>query len=149
VHPKSYVHAIVKFNNGITKILIHDTNMTIPIFNSLYEDKKRIKTKELNFEIINNLEFERINLKKFPVVKILKSMPENYSLFETIIVSANDTLVKMFINKEIKFLHISDTLLKIVKNKEFLKYKKINPKNISEIISLSEYVRLKVRSMHI
>ena len=55
----------------------------------------------------------------------------------------------MFINKEIKFLHISDTLLKIVKNKEFLKYKKINPKNISEIISLSEYVRLKVRSMHI
>ena len=149
VHPKSYVHAIVKFKNGITKILIHDTNMTIPIFNSLYEDKKRIKTKELNFEIINNLEFERINLKKFPVVKILKSMPENYSLFETIIVSANDTLVKMFINKEIKFLHISDTLLKIVKNKEFLKYKKINPKNISEIISLSEYVRLKVRSMHI
>ena len=149
VHPKSYVHAIVKFNNGITKILIHDTNMTIPIFNSLYDEKKRIKTKELNFEIINNLEFERINLKKFPVVKILKSMPENYSLFETIIVSANDTLVKMFINKEIKFLHISDTLLKIVKNKEFLKYKKINPKNISEIISLSEYVRLKVRSMHI
>jgi len=149
VHPKSYVHAIVKFNNGITKILIHDTNMTIPIFNSLHEGKKRIKTKELDFTVINNLEFERIDLKKFPVVRILKNMPENYSLFETIIVSANDTLVKMFINNDIKFLDISDTLLKIVKNKELLKYKKIKPKNISEIISLSEYVRLKVRSMHI
>ena len=76
-------------------------------------------------------------------------MSENYSLFETIIVSANDTLVKVFINKEIKFLDISGTLLKIVKNKEFRKYKKIKPKNISEIIKLSEYVRLKIRSMHI
>ena len=38
VHPKSYVHAIIKFKNGLKKILIHDTNMTIPIFNSLYPD---------------------------------------------------------------------------------------------------------------
>jgi len=42
VHPKSYVHAVVKFKNGLTKILIHDTNMIIPIFNSLYQDKKKI-----------------------------------------------------------------------------------------------------------
>ena len=25
VHPYSYVHSIVKFNNGTTKILVHDT----------------------------------------------------------------------------------------------------------------------------
>ena len=36
IHPTSYVHAIVKFKNGITKMLIHDTSMKIPIFNSLY-----------------------------------------------------------------------------------------------------------------
>ena len=36
VHPKSYVHAMVKFNNGLTKILIHDTSMRVPIFNALY-----------------------------------------------------------------------------------------------------------------
>ncbi|MBT7095066.1 MAG: 1-deoxy-D-xylulose-5-phosphate reductoisomerase, partial [Bacteroidetes bacterium] len=34
IHPKSYLHAIVKFNNGLSKLLVHDTNMTIPIFNS-------------------------------------------------------------------------------------------------------------------
>ena len=27
IHPKSYVHAIVKFKNGLTKLLIHDTNL--------------------------------------------------------------------------------------------------------------------------
>ena len=36
IHPQSYLHAIVKFNNGLTKLLVHDTNMKIPIFNSLY-----------------------------------------------------------------------------------------------------------------
>ena len=35
-HPDSYVHAIVKFKNGLTKILTHDTDMKIPIFNSLF-----------------------------------------------------------------------------------------------------------------
>ena len=36
IHPKSYLHAIVKFNNGLSKLLVHDTNMIIPIFNSIY-----------------------------------------------------------------------------------------------------------------
>ena len=27
IHPKSYLHAIVKFNNGLSKLLVHDTNM--------------------------------------------------------------------------------------------------------------------------
>ena len=41
IHPKSYVHAIIKFNNGITKILIHDTDMSIPIYNSIYDNKQQ------------------------------------------------------------------------------------------------------------
>ena len=150
IHPKSYVHALVKFQNGLTKILIHDTDMTIPIFNSLYQDSnKKIKTKKLNFSIINNLNFCKVDLKKFPVIKILKKLPKRHSLYETIIVAANDCLVNMFLNKQIKFVDISKILLRIVNNKEFLKYKLIFPKNIKEIVNLSEYVRLKIRSLDI
>ena len=150
VHPKSYVHAMVKFKNGLTKILIHDTNMTIPIFNSLYEsNEKIIKTKKLDFSVINDLNFNSIDLKKFPVVKILNILPDNHSLFETVIVAANDTLVDMFLNKKIKFLDISKTLLKILKKKEFVKYKKVAPTKVSDIIELSEYVSLKVQSLSV
>jgi 1-deoxy-D-xylulose-5-phosphate reductoisomerase len=39
IHPKSYVHAIIKLKNGLTKIIVHDTSMKIPIFNSLYSSK--------------------------------------------------------------------------------------------------------------
>ena len=42
IHPQSYVHAIIKFKNGLIKMLLHDTDMKIPIFNSIYDDKLKI-----------------------------------------------------------------------------------------------------------
>ena len=150
IHPKSYVHAIVKFTNGLTKILLHDTNMKIPIFNSLYPNfKKKIKSKNIDLEILNNLEFKKIDSKKFPVIKILKMLPDNSSLFETVIVSANDKLVDTFLAKKIKFLDISRILLKIINAKEFKKYKRIKPKSIAQIEQLSHYVSLKIDSLSI
>ncbi|MDA9084724.1 1-deoxy-D-xylulose-5-phosphate reductoisomerase [Candidatus Pelagibacter sp.] len=150
VHPKSYVHALVKFTNGLTKVLIHDTNMTIPIFNSLYPNfQKKIKSKDLDLTTINNLNFKSIDVKKFPVVKILKTLPNYNSLFETVIVAANDKLVDMFLNNKIKFLDISRILLKIINTKEFKKYKRIKPKNVAQIEQLSDYVSLKILSMDI
>ena len=150
VHPKSYVHAIVKFNNGLIKILLHDTNMTIPIFNSLYlNNEKKIKSKKLNIDILNNLNFQTIDKKKFPVIKILKSLPEKHSLFETVIVSANDKLVDLFLKDKIHYLDISKILLKIIGNKDFIKFKDIKPKNINQINKINKDVRLKIDSLSI
>ena len=150
IHTQSYVHAIVKFHNGLTKMLIHDTSMTIPIFNSLYPNfAKKIYSKNLNLNIINNLDFKKVNLSKFPSVKILKTLPKIDSLFETIIVTVNDNLVKQFLNDEIKFTDISKILLKILKNKDFIKYKGIIPKNINDILKLSKYVSFKMKSLSI
>ena len=39
IHKNSYLHAIIKFKNGLTKMIIHETDMKIPIFNTLYENK--------------------------------------------------------------------------------------------------------------
>ena len=150
IHPKSYVHAMVKFNNGLSKILIHDTNMTIPIFNSLYPNfLKHIKSKNLDFSILNNLRFKKIDLRKFPAVKILKILPNQNSLFETVIVSANDTLVKLFLAKKINFQDISRILLKTIKLKEFRHYIKKTPQNTKEIIALADYVSLKINTISV
>ena len=144
VHPKSYVHAIVKFNNGLIKMLIHDTNMTIPIFNSLYPNhEKKIRSNKLDLSIINDLQFNTVDKKRFPIIELLNKLPEKDSLFETIIVSANDTLVHLFLNKKIKFTDISKVLLKIIKQEEFTRYRYIKPKNIEQILKLNDYVSLK------
>ena len=150
VHPNSYIHALVKFTNGLTKVLIHDTNMTIPIFNSLYPNfQNKIKSKNLDLSKINAPNFKKIDIKKFPVIKILKRLPNNHSLYETVIVAANDKLVHMFLNNKIKFLDISKFLLKIIDTQEFKKYKRITPRNIAQIEQLSNYVSLKISSLRI
>jgi 1-deoxy-D-xylulose-5-phosphate reductoisomerase len=150
IHPQSYLHAMVKFKNGLTKLLIHDTNMTIPIFNSLYPKfENKIISNKLDIKKLNTLDLQEINQKRFPVISIIKNLKDTDSLFETVIVVANDCLVNLFIQKKIKFTDISNNLLKILNKKEFIKYKHIKPKNIDEINKLSNYVSLKINSMSV
>ncbi len=149
MHPDSYVHAIVKFENGITKILIHDTDMKIPIFNSIYQNENRkFKSNSLSIKKMNNLNFTKVNEKQFPSIKILNSLKQTKnSLYETVLVSANDELVDLFFNKKIKFLDISKKLILILNLPKFKKMRSIKPKNYRQISSLNEYVRLKTRSL--
>ena len=144
IHPKSYVHAILKFDNGLTKIIAHDTTMKIPIFNTLYPNNdKKLKSNTININSLNNLNFKIIELKRFPMIKLLKFLPSKQSLFETVIVSANDTLVELFLNDKIKFIDIQKKLFMIINKKMFLKFKKKYPKKIQDIVELNNFVRLK------
>ena len=150
IHPKSYVHAIVKFTNGLTKILVHDTDMKIPIFNSIYgKNNKKIKSSKINLSILNNLNFTKVNSTRFPSIKILKMIPNKISLYETIMVSANDQLVSLFLDGKINFSDVTRLLKKIMKMNIFKKYKKRIPKNFNELINLSKFVRLKTNLLSV
>ena len=144
IHPKSYVHAILKFKNGLTKIIVHDTNMKIPIFNSLYSTNKVINSRKLDLKILNNLNFQDIDLKRFPILKILDKLPEKSSLFETVIVSINDKLVKLFLNNRIKFTDISKKMNSMLELKEFKKYKNFKVNKIDDIMNLNKRVKIKL-----
>ncbi len=150
-HPRSYVHSIINFKNGLIKIIAHDTNMKIPIFNTLYsfKHKKRLITNNIDFKKLNNLNIKKINNRKFPLVKILKMLPKKNSLFETVLVTANDELVNAFLQNKIKFTDISKKLIQFLKRKEFKKYKSITPNKIQQILELNEYVRFNINSKSI
>ena len=148
-HPNSYVHAIVKFKNGVTKILIHDTNMKIPIFNTLYLNKSsRINSKKMDIKKLNNLNFNHLSIKQFPSLGLINLFNfKKNSLLETVLVSANDELVDLFLKKKIKFLDISDKLISILKLNEFKKLRTKKPNNLAQIMHLNRYVRLKTRAL--
>jgi hypothetical protein len=104
--------------------------MTIPIFNSIYfNTEKKLKSKNIDMEILNNLNLKKIDKIRFPVIKILNNLSKEDSLFETIIVSANDKLVTLFLCGKIKFTDISNILLKICSMAQFAKFKSIKPNN--------------------
>ena len=145
IHPKSYIHAILKFNNGLINIIVHDTTMKVPIFNTLFfKQNRKLKTNRIDINVLNNLNLNYVNPKRYPIVKLLNFIPDNHSLFETIIVAANDKLVELYLNNKIKFTDIQKNLFKLIKYKEFEKYKKKLPANIEDITKLNDYVRLKI-----
>ena len=150
VHPTSYIHALIKFKTGIIKLIAHETDMKVPIYNTL-EDiiNKKIFTKKIEIEKLNNLNLQNIDKMKFPLTNLLKILPNKISLFETVIVSANDELVNHFLNNKIKFTDISKQLFKVINNKKFSKFRRISPKNVNQILKLNNYVRLKINSKSI
>jgi 1-deoxy-D-xylulose-5-phosphate reductoisomerase len=145
IHPSSYVHAIIKFNDGMIKIIAHDTNMKIPIFNSLNESQINfIKTDKLNIKKLNFLNFKQVDIKRFPSVSLIKKFNDKETLLETIIVLANDELVNLFLLKKIKFTDINLILQKLINMKDIKNYSGKKPGDISSLISLNKLVRLKI-----
>ncbi len=149
-HPKSYVHAIIKFNNGISKILIHDPDMKIPIYNSIYNMKKNVTIKkDINLNILNKLSLSEVDKSKFPLVKILNNLPNTNTLYETVLITLNDFFVYKFLKNKISFEKLMELIFKFSNYPEFVKYKKIKPKKIEDIYKLRDYVSLKLSRISI
>ena len=138
IHPNSYVHAIIVYKNGISKLVIHETTMKIPIFNTIYSKNEIYRGKNiLNLNKLNDLKLTNIMKYNYPITKCLKLLQNKHSLFETVLVSINDILVSKFLEKKINFDEISSTFMEIINRKEFEHYKKIRPKTILDIINLN------------
>ena len=149
-HPKSYVHTIIKFKNGLSKFLIHEPDMKIPIYNSVYyEESKYSKSSPLDFRTLNNLNFQIVEKNKFPLVGLLDTLPKYPSLFETILITVNDYLVNKFLDNKINYLELVKLISEISNLNEFQKFKKIKPRNIKQIYNLRDYVHLKLNTLGI
>ena len=124
--------------------------MKIPIHNSLLFNKKILKLSEnFDYNKMNNLNFQKIDNKKFPVFEILKKLSNNDSLYETVLVTANDVLVELFLKNKIKFYDIYKFLNQILDLKEYKIYRTVKPKNLNQINKLSKNVRLKTLSLSV
>ena len=134
IHPKSYLHAIVTFNYGITKLLAHDTTMEVPIANSIYlNDKKfNVNNTKFNFNKLNGINFIKPDRSKFPLLKILNYKFKN-TYYEIILVSLNDELVKRYLSNKISYISIHTIMLKLLKKPYFVNYYLTSPKNINDI----------------
>ncbi len=150
IHPNSYVHAILKFKDGMINLIAHDTTMEIPIFNTLGDlNSKMIKTNKVNLAKLNNLNLSNLNANKFPLSRIINKLPLNDSFFETVLVSSNDELVKLFLAKKFTYETLLEKLFKFVSKKEFIKYKFIEPKKIIDILNLNKEIKSKIKKYYV
>ena len=150
IHPQSYVHSIIRFKNGLIKMILYDTDMKIPISNTLYGSKTiHFNNKKINTNYLNKISFSKVDIKKFPSIKLIKKCL-NLGLSATIIVNAsNEILVNLFLEGKIAFLDIVDSINKVFNDKEFKKYANKKPKTVNEIKLIDYWARTKINDMFI
>ena len=147
IHPTSFVHAIVFFKGRLIKMLAHETNMSIPISNSLnlstdYNDS------EINMlcDKLNNLVFEKPNKTNFPLLSVLDLIPDRASYFEIILITLNDELVLKYLEGKINYISIINNIIYFIKSPYFRKFYKLKPKNLYDIKKIINMTKINIES---
>ncbi len=145
IHPNSLVHAIVHFKNGLYKFIYHETTMMIPLANAIFEKdldiskflKPKLNGKNLFF---NNLFFQKVDDKKFPIIKLKKRVNE-YISTPIIVNAANEIIVDQYLTKKIPFNSFYKYLLMVLNDKNYKIYAIKDPKNIEQIYEIDAWAR--------
>ena len=147
IHPESLVHAIIKFKNGLTKFIYHETSMVIPIANAIFDENfvlqelKNEKKQNIKNLYIKNLNFKRVDAKTFPIIKIKNRLNE-YPATPIIINTCNEILVDQFLRKKIAFLSIPKIILSILNDSNYKKYAIKEPKNLDQILKVYKWTKI-------
>ena len=148
IHPQSYVHSIIRYKNGLIKMILYNTDMKIPISNTIYGKKNYVpNVKNIDTETLSKMTFRKVNTKHFPSIKLIPKCLNLGLLTPTIVNASNEVLVNLFLAKKIGFLDIVKIINKIFKDKDFKKYAKRNPSSLKEIKMIDSWARLKTINM--
>jgi len=148
IHPQSYVHSIIRFKNGLTKMILYNSDMKIPISNILNKkNNKFINSKKIESRILNKINFLEVDRKKFPSVKLIDKCINSGSSSSIIINASNEVLVDLFLKGKIRYLDIVSKINMIFKDKEFNKYARRKAKSVKDIKIIDNWARLKTINM--
>ena len=145
IHPESLIHAFIEFKNGLTYFLYHETSMTVPIANAIFDSnieiKKYLKKNKFNFEKnIKNMTFRKVDSKLFPSINLIKEI-NKYPSTSIIVNAVNEILVDQFLRKNIEFLSIYRTIKTILNDRNYKKYAIRKPHNINQITEIDQWAR--------
>ena len=150
IHKESLIHSAVLFNNGLVKLIMHDTSMIIPIRNSLLGCMHIKKINDKNFFDDNKnfrLSFEEADVKNFQLIplgfRVLKLGHAAWILFNVF----NDYFVNKFLEKKIFFYQIEKNLIKIFSNKDINLYCKKKISNFKDVLKTIKYANNFVKNL--
>ncbi|MBP5575051.1 MAG: 1-deoxy-D-xylulose-5-phosphate reductoisomerase, partial [Bacilli bacterium] len=119
INYNSYVHSIVRYNNGTYRLDYGKPDMRVPIKYALFlglTDFKTVLTDDLSK--IKNTSFGKFDIKRFPIVKTAKKVIDEKGTIGAIFNAANEEAVKAFLNHEISFLGIEKLINDCLKKQQ-------------------------------
>ena len=139
IHPESIIHAAINFYDNSSISLLSEPDMKIPI-SYLLKVNSSIKNKNIFQQLDKkSLTFYKINLIKFPAIKLAFKVLEIGGLAPHIFNYNNEVLVNYFLEKKIRFLDIVK-FNEITLKKYFISNKNIVQPNLKDIHNSSKWI---------
>lgn len=127
IHPQSIIHGMVNYLDGSTLSMMSNPDMRVPISYALsYPSRISIKHNKLDLTRVKNLEFLKIDKKKFPAIDICYRALEEGGSAPVVLNAANEVAVKKFLNGEITFDKITKIVAKTLDKIPVVKINDIN-----------------------
>ena len=143
INYNSYVHSIVRYNNGTYRADVGKPDMRVPIKYALCQGMTTYQTVVTdNLDRIKNTEFGEFDIKRFPVINIAKKVISEKGTLGAIFNASNEEAVRAFLNHEIPFLAIE----KII-NAALLKIKSVPNPDYEQLKEADQKTRLFVKQM--
>jgi len=134
IETKSLIHALVDWIDGSTTLHLSKTDMKLPIAFALLKEVNEEVLKSVNLLEIGNLEFRKIDKKRYPVWEIKDVLLDNPDL-GIVVNTANEFAIRKFLKKEISFSKISFIILKSVE-----KFCNIQLNSINDIFEIKKEI---------
>lgn len=137
IHKESIIHSMVEFNDGSVIAQIADHDMRLPIHYAMYYPKRKPSIAN-NFDLmrLNNLHFSPLDINRYPCLEYAIEAYKKGGSLRTVLNSANEVAVKLFLEEKISFLDI-ETIIK----KEIDSHKIISNPTIDEIYAIDKEIK--------
>ena len=144
LHPQSYIHSAVEYNDGSIIAQIGNPSMHIPIQYALtYPERvEGIETESFDFIKAAKFEFYEPDMIKFPSLALAFEAGKRGGTYPVCMNAANEEAVFAFLEKKIKFLEIYEITKKI-----FDEYTSIENATLEQILEEDEKIRVKTREI--
>ncbi len=122
IQPQSIIHSMVEYVDGAVMAQLGTPDMKLPIQYALYYPERRyLPGERLDFWKLGRLDFEEPDMDTFYALALAYEAGRAEGTLPTVFNAANELAVKMFLNREIKYLEITEIIedcMRAHKNKE-------------------------------
>ena len=137
IHPQSMVHSMVEFHDSSTICHLGPPDMKIPIQYALtYPNRRPLPIERLRWSKVGQLTFEDPDPGRFPALRLAYEVLKAGGTAPTAFNAANEVAVPAFLQRELPFLGILETVERVLNN-----HKVVADPSLADIFEVDAWAR--------
>lgn len=143
IHDESIVHSMVVFQDSAVLAQLGTPDMKVPIQYALtYPDRYPVKTKPLDLSQIGRLHFRKVDLDRYPCLRLAMEAGRIGGTMPAVLNAANEVAVDLFLSSRIGFLEIEEVI-----EQTMLAHDPIAHPTLEEIEAADQWAREAAKSL--